>query len=524
MKAWGIDYGTTTSLWKEYSSSQFVDRCYPLWSSVYWSAAKGLRFGNDAYCLQDGNGHYVRSPKRFLDSACSNGWPIDITVDEVVVKFFKHMFSQYRDCEQENVPYITLTVPNSFKEKQYMRMRNAVLEAAKHCNKFKFDQECFDIIPEPVAAALYYAHKRMSEGTMSNNCNIIVCDIGGGTTDVAVVQCQTKDNPNGQKDLSFNVLCTSPYGNGLGGDRFDSRLVGYLTDNGAKYKSTPKYVLSYLAKVLKGYLSEVASAEIPLINADWDVECANNRKPIKLSCTREKFVNIISPDLQELENILKGVSKEFVEKYPEEYNNESILLPVGGSSRIPRIKEMLLKIFTNATMVDSDDDFVTYNSVVCGAALYSDWRMREKCGQLNTTPYNRLTILNRTPHKYTVEYSNGEFCEIVPRNAPDGIYSAEFIPIKIEDDGTFCIGKFGVYQGESTLLTHSEGREIVFEKELTDKLYSHGRKQKNINILLSLEIKSSRLNSIKIVAKCCTQDSHDYVKCIDINQIRDEKL
>ena len=143
----------------------------------------------------------------------------------------------------------------------------------------------------------------------------------------------------------------------------------------------------------------------------------------------------------------------------------------------------------NESIFDSDDDFVTYNSVVCGAALYSDWRMREKCGQLNTTPYNRLTILNRTPHKYTVEYSNGEFCEIVPRNAPDGIYSAEFIPIKIEDDGTFCIGKFGVYQGESTLLTHSEGREIVFEKELTDKLYSHGRKQKNINILLSLEIK-----------------------------------
>ena len=78
------------------------------------------------------------------------------------------------------------------------------------------------MLPEPIAAALHYVISSPMQGDVETKY-AVVCDIGGGTTDLAMIFIQRMRRNSGKYAITFSVLATEHDGN-LGGNDIDENL------------------------------------------------------------------------------------------------------------------------------------------------------------------------------------------------------------------------------------------------------------------------------------------------------------
>lgn len=319
--------------------------------------------------------------------------PVDLS--SLILKELK---KQAEHILKTPVSKAVITVPAYFNDAQ----RQATRDAGKLAGL-----DVLRIINEPTAASLAYGFGLNKEESKT----IAVYDLGGGTFDISILNIA-----NGV----FEVLSThgDTY---LGGDDFDTAIVDYwITENKFEGDETKhRQVLRLTAEEAKKDLSANEKFE-----TDYE--------GIKLSINIQKFAEIIKPVVDKTitacRNAIKdaGIKKEEVDE----------IVMVGGSTRVPLVKEMVSNFFGKDLNDKVDPDEV----VALGAAIQADILAG------NTTD---LLLLDITPLSLGLETMGGLMDVLLPRNSK--------IPVKASrqyttyKDGQSGI-KIAVYQGERDMV------------------------------------------------------------------------
>jgi molecular chaperone DnaK len=203
------------------------------------------------------------------------------------------------------------------------------------------------IINEPTAAAIAYGMLDSSDQV------VLVYDLGGGTFDVTMIEI---------KGGNLTVIATGG-DHHLGGRQWDERLVHYLaeqwqaqTGSSSDPLEDPDTVQSLFEQAERGKKTLSERAETNLA-----VQHAGQRAAVKLS--RDKF-NELTADLLELTvQYTRGMLAQAAEKGYDRYDQ---ILLVGGSTRMPQVKERVEAEFSVPTTSFDPDQ-----AVAKGAALYA---------------------------------------------------------------------------------------------------------------------------------------------------------
>ncbi|MEA2061059.1 MAG: Hsp70 family protein [Thermodesulfobacteriota bacterium] len=281
------------------------------------------------------------------------------------------------------------------------------------------------ILNEPTAAALAY------ESDNSENQNIMIYDLGGGTFDVSIVTIQ-----NGVVEV-----LASTGDNHLGGDDFDKKieemLVSYIQDEFDCSVADSKSVMARLRRAAEQAKIQLSSA--PYANIEEDYLYKNGSEDVHLSyeLQRHEFEDMIE---DYLDQTMTSVNKALADASMLPADLDKIIL-VGGSTRIPKLSQMLEEKFKMLPSQQIDPDLC----VALGAAIQAGREMGiDSTGVLvDITPYTfGISALG----EINGEFSPHKFVPMIKRNSKlPTAKSDAFSTVFDQQDGA----ELKVYQGES---------------------------------------------------------------------------
>ena len=203
------------------------------------------------------------------------------------------------------------------------------------------------IINEPTAAALAYGIEQVQDQT------VLVYDLGGGTFDITMIEV---------KPQSIEVVVTGGDHN-LGGKNWDDALMLYCADKFSEEIGVSDDILS--DEETKGDLQiSVESAKKTLsTRSDTKIRVIHGTNKVNIEISREKF-DELTKDLTEKTIMLTNQMLD--EAKAKGYTSFDKILLVGGSTRMPQIKEILEQYYPSVPVEFFDPD----ESVAKGAAVY----------------------------------------------------------------------------------------------------------------------------------------------------------
>lgn len=349
-----------------------------------------------------------------------------LTPEEIssnVLMELKHMAESYLNQE---IYKVVVTVPAYFGDSQRQATKDACQIAGL---------ECVRIINEPTAAALAYGFDKRSD-----DINIIIYDLGGGTLDCSLLNVS---------DGMFQVLGVA--GNSaLGGADFDSTLMTYSIEQfKKKYKiddiqdiNPMSYQkLKQACENAKKRLSEIKKTTIivPNFYDDKDLFITITKEIFESIC-KELFILCLKP----ISDILKSCNMK------KEEIDEIIL--VGGCTRMPQIKENLKLFFGKEPNCSVNPDEV----VAAGAAIQA-YIMSHK-----TDPFSEnITLLDVIPLSLGVEIIGGVMNTLIPRNSVIPITKTRKYTNDADNETYICVK---IFEGERKM---TKDNYLVGEFELT---------------------------------------------------------
>ena len=277
-----------------------------------------------------------------------------------------------------------ITVPAYFNDSQRQATKDAGAIAGL---------KVLRIINEPTAAALAYGLDRMKEGEQ----NVLIFDLGGGTFDVSLL---TLD------DGIFEVKATS--GNGhLGGEDFDSLLVDWCV---AEFKKKTKLDVSQNQRALRRLRTACERAKRVLSSstqASVEIDSLMEGQDLNVTVTRAKFEQLCEPLFQQCMGPLDQVLRD--SKISKDQISEVVM--VGGSSRIPKVRQLFTDYFNGKKLSDAvhPDEAVAY-----GAAVQAHILTRKDGDEKDKT--SELLLLDVTPLSLGIETAGGVMTPLIKRN------------------------------------------------------------------------------------------------------------
>eukprot|EP00282_Hemiselmis_andersenii_P016132 CAMPEP_0114129818 /NCGR_PEP_ID=MMETSP0043_2-20121206/11678_1 /TAXON_ID=464988 /ORGANISM="Hemiselmis andersenii, Strain CCMP644" /LENGTH=603 /DNA_ID=CAMNT_0001223119 /DNA_START=14 /DNA_END=1824 /DNA_ORIENTATION=+ len=281
-----------------------------------------------------------------------------------------------------------ITVPAHFNDSQRQATKDAGSIAGLQVMR---------IINEPTAAALAYGLDRVSSGQSERK--VLIFDLGGGTFDVSILSMESG---------LFEVKATGG-DTRLGGEDFDQNVVAFLLK---QWKKDNKDVevgersmrrLHAAVEKAKCMLSVTTSAEIEVESFAGGVDFSAN-------LTRAKFESLCSREFDNCMDVVRQVLKDAEAK--KEDIDDVVL--VGGSTRIPKIREMLSSFFGGKQLCSSinPDEAVAYGAAVQSAILSG------VMGGGGEASSQELLLLDVTPLSLGIETEGKHMSTIVKRNTP----------------------------------------------------------------------------------------------------------
>ncbi len=279
-----------------------------------------------------------------------------------------------------------VTVPAYFNDSQRQATKDAGTIAGLNVLR---------IINEPTAAALAYGLDKKSEGEQI----IVVFDVGGGTSDVSLISIE---------DGVFEVKATS--GNGhLGGEDFDHQLVEYCIGEferknkalAGQARASPR-ALRRLRTACERAKRALSSSTQATIEVDAFVEGVD----LNVTVSRARFEavceSLFRQTIAPLENVLRDAMMSKTDVHE--------VVMVGGSTRIPKIREMVSAFFHGKRLNDSvhPDEAVAY-----GAAIQAHILTAGRAGADRTSD---LILLDVTPLSLGLETAGGVMTPLIKRN------------------------------------------------------------------------------------------------------------
>src|SRR5205085_4954214 len=281
-----------------------------------------------------------------------------------------------------SVSKAVVTVPAYFNDSQ----RQATKDAGKIAGL-----DVLRIINEPTAAALAYGLDKTKDE------KVAVCDLGGGTYDISVLELYDVEGSR-----PFEVKSTNGDTH-LGGDDFDQRVIDWLVtefkrDQAIDLSKDPM-ALQRLKEAGEKAKMELSTTQTTDINLPFITADASGPKHLHYSLTRAKFEQLVDDLIQRtippMEQALKdaGLDPKGVDE----------VILVGGSTRIPKIQEIVKKFFGKEPNKGVNPDEV----VAIGAAIQ---------GAVLTGEQKDVLLLDVTPLSLGIETLGGVTTVLIPRN------------------------------------------------------------------------------------------------------------
>ncbi len=289
------------------------------------------------------------------------------TPQEISAKVLRKLKEAAESYLGHRISKAVITVPAYFNDAQ----RQATKDAGQIAGL-----EVARIINEPTAAALAYGLDK------ERDHKIAVFDLGGGTFDVSVLEVASTGDGD-QKSKVFEVISTSGDTH-LGGDDFDEAIVNYVADqfkkdNGIDLRSEPMSLqrLQEACEKAKKELSTVPETDLnlPFITAD-----ASGPKHLQMKISRAKFEELVD---SLIERCKKPVMQALEDAKLKPGEIDEVVL-VGGSTRVPKVREIVKEIFGKEPHQGvNPDEVVAIGAAIQGSVLAGD---RKDVLLLDVTP------------------------------------------------------------------------------------------------------------------------------------------
>ncbi|XP_076899319.1 heat shock cognate 70 kDa protein-like [Bidens hawaiensis] len=309
-----------------------------------------------------------------------------------------------------------ITVPAYFSDKQRQATKNAGILAGLNVIR---------LINEPTAAAVAYGLDKLADPRHPQQKNVFVFDLGGGTFDVSLLTIS--------KEGVIRVIAVGGDTH-LGGEDFDKAMVDHCVE---EFKKKQKKDISKNARAMGRLKVACEKAKRDLSSTtrtSIEIDSLYEGTDFSLKFTRAKFeelnADFFKKCIEHAENCLRDGNMQ-------KHNVDDVVL-VGGSTRIPKVQQMLREFFDGKPLSKSikADEAVAYGAAVLAANLSGDGNKAVK----------DLLLQDVTPLSLGTSVEFEKYMSVlIPRNTHIPAMKEEIYVTTLDNQKAITVD---VYQGE----------------------------------------------------------------------------